>query len=412
MRARWIESARPKQLPPNGDWRVWNVLAGRGFGKTRLGAEDAAYFALANPKVRVAVVSPTQNDCRSVCFEGESGILETIPSYFRRKRDYSAQTLELELPNGSMLIGKSAEKPDRLRGPQWHRAWCDEVAAWGAVSTGAGVGEGRRLQEAWSNLDFGLRLGDKPRAIITTTPRPIPFLRALLKNPRCITTRGSTFDNAANLAASALDTFRDVYEGTRRGQQELYGEILDNAENALWKYAQLDAIRAPEPEHFLRVVVAVDPAVTSEDDSDETGIIVAGLGLDGNIYVLVDASGSYSPRQWAREVLSLYSRYNADAIVSETNQGGDLVEANLRAESSDIFAFKGVHAKRGKYLRAEPVAAYYEKSKVRHCGRFAKLETQMCEFVGSTGNKSPDRLDALVYAVGELMLGTATHAFW
>lgn len=422
-RLKWIGEARPKQVLPGDEkpWDYWLILAGRGFGKTRMGAEETGYYAASNAGVRCAVVAPTQHDCRSVCFEGESGLLNVIPPFFIRS--YNSTDLELELINGSLIAGKSAEKPDRLRGPQWHWAWCDEIASWGAVVAGAGrkKKEAKRLQDTWDNLLFGLRLGKHPRVIITTTPRPLDFLRNLVKDARTITTEGNTFENWKNLAPSALATFRRIYEGTRKGLQELYAKILDTNENALWKPDQLEELRVrvfPENVNRLLTVIGVDPAVTSEDDSDETGIITVSLGDDGLIYVEDDSSGQMAPRAWARTVLLNYERFQANTIVGETNQGGDLVEANLRAESLKddgglyVFHYKGVHAKKGKYLRAEPIAAYYEKGKVRHVGHFRNLEKQMCDFTGSTADGSPDRLDALVYAIGELMQRTVPHAFW
>jgi predicted phage terminase large subunit-like protein len=401
-RASWLNSARVNQLPPLGDWDDWLVLAGRGFGKTRMGAEETGFNACATPRIRAVAIAPTQNDCRTVMFEGESGLLNVIPGKFIRK--FRADVLELELFNDSIIYGKSAEKPDRLRGPQFHTAWCDEVASW------------QRLQDTWDNMKFGLRLGTKPRTIITTTPRPIPFIRAMMTeaakdNPRAVITKGSTFDNAANLAPSALATFRAVYEGTRKGQQELYAEVLDTNENALWKPVQLEMCEVEAHVELVRILIAVDPAVTTEDDSDETGIIVVGLGKDGLAYVLADLSGHYSPFEWARVVANAFHRYKADKVVAETNQGGDLVVANIHVVDANI-PVKKIHAKRGKYLRAEPVAAYYEKGKVRHVGRFYKLESQMLNYTGSTEQKSPDRLDALVYAIGELMQGSIGHAFW
>lgn len=416
FRLRWIDSARSKQIAPPGDWDIWLILAGRGFGKTRTGAETLAYWALSRPKTRWAVVAPTQNDVRSVCFEGESGLLAVIPKRFVKR--YSSTDLEIELVNGSLISGYSAEKPDRLRGPQFHGGWGDELASWGAAVAGAGVGkkkkdEARRLVDTWDNLWFGMRLGDKPRLIVTTTPRPLEFLRKLRKNPRCHTTTGSTFDNKKNLAATSLAMFQEVYGGTRKGRQELDGEILDDVAGALWNSKQIDKLRDDEHPALERIVIAIDPAVTSEEQSDETGIIVAGLADNGKVYLLEDLSGQYTPNEWANVALKAYERFEADCVVGETNQGGDLVEANLRAEADGVyFRFVGVHAKRGKYLRAEPVAALYEKGKVRHVGTFPELESQMCNFVGSTGAGSPDRLDALVYAVGELAIGKVKHAFW
>lgn len=416
-RATWLDTARPQQLPPNGEWLHWLILAGRGFGKTRTGAEETGYQAAANPRTRWAVIGPTQDDVRSVCFEGESGLLNVVPPRFLRGGDraraYNSQKLELHFANGSLIAGKSAEKPDRLRGPQWHGAWCDELASWGA-SAAKGKPNSNRLQDTWDNLLFGLRLGDRPRVIVTTTPRPLEFLRTMVKDADCHVTTGSTFDNMANLAGSALATFKRIYEGTRRGQQELYGVILDNAEGALWNAAMLENRRPDiDTASLVRIVVAIDPAVTTEENSDETGIIVCGVDGEGRVYVLEDLSGKYRPREWARVALAAYQRFSADSIVAESNQGGDLVEANLRAEAGNtFFAFKKVHAKRGKYLRAEPVAAFYEKGMVHHTAYFPELEKQMMNFVGFTGDSSPDRLDALVYGVGELMLGQSSHAFW
>jgi phage terminase large subunit-like protein len=401
-RGRWIATARPKQLPPPGDWFWWLILAGRGFGKTRTGAEDMAWYALSNPGVRCAVVGPTQTDTRKICFEGKSGVLNILPRQFISK--YNSQDMTLILINGSIIQGYSAEKPDRLRGPEHHRAWCDEIASW------------TRRKESWDNLILGLRLGTSPKCVLTTTPRPIEFLRDLVKHPKCVVTSGNTFENAANLAADALAMFRQIYEGTRKGLQELYAQILDNSEAALWKPLTIEKHRItdePDRASLTRIVVAVDPAVTTEEGSDETGIVVAGLRDDGHVVVLEDVSGHYTPIEWARLVLSVYSRWQADAVIAETNQGGDLVEANLNAHADGAwFGFEKVHAKRGKYLRAEPVASLYEKGRVHHVGHLLKLESQMTNFVGSTSKGSPDRLDALVYAVGELALGTAKHEFW
>lgn len=411
-RCAWLEEARPKQIPPPGEWDVWNIIAGRGFGKTRVGAETIGGLAAMKPHTRYAVIAPTQKDVRSVCFEGESGLNNKIPGYFIKR--WNKTDLELTLINGSLLSGYSAEKPDRVRGPQFNGAWCDETSAWGA-SAGVGMNEQARLDETWGNMVFATRLGDSPRIISTTTPRPLDFLRKLAKKPRVVTTTGSTFENEANLAATSLRLMRETYEGTRKGRQELYAEILETVEGALFTLPMLsgDGFRVDDLPEMLCVGVGVDPAVTSEDASDEWGIIVAGLGVDGHIYAIADYSGQYSPREAAQTVLLAYQRHEANFVVGETNQGGDLVENTLRAEADgEPFAFEGVHAKRGKYLRAEPIAAYYEKRKVRHFGKFEKLEKQMLEFVGSKNGKSPDRLDALVYVVGRLMAGSNHHAFW
>lgn len=403
----WLETCRPKQITPAGDWFEWLILSGRGWGKTRTGAQDLSRFAILHPRSRSVAVGATQNDVRSVIFEGESGFKNVLPPYFLQggqwSKAYNSTDIELTLRNGSIIYGKSAERPDRLRGPQYHRAWCDELAHW------------QRLDDTWDNLMFGLRLGTDPRVIITTTPTPLDFLRKMSRSKSAFVTRGSTFENKRNLAGRALEKLREVYEGTRRGRQELYGEILEDVAGALWSQALLETTRYKQDEvpPMRRVVVAIDPAVTDEESSDETGIVVVGQGEDEHAYVLADFSGHYSPDQWAALALNAYERFEADAIVAEVNQGGDLVEANLRAQDrSRNFNFVTTRAKRGKYLRAEPISALYSKFKVHHVGLFPELEDQMCRFTGPKDGKSPDRLDALVYGVGELMLGAEKHAFW
>ena len=400
-RTAWLKTARPTQLPParDGSWDVWLPLCGRGWGKTRVGAEETGYYAAANDGVRCAVVAPSYDSTRAVCFEGESGLLAKIPSYF--VRSYHRQNLELRLINDSLIAGISADRPDKLRGPQWHMAWADEMAAW------------PRIGDALSNLRLSLRLGQNPWLISTTTPRPRPEIKELAKHPRTRTIQRSTFDNSANLAASALAAFRDLYEGTRLGRQELDGEILEDLVGALWSAGQLDACRVKDHPPLARIVVAVDPAVTSAEDSDEWGIVVAGRSETGVGYVLEDASGKFDPATAARVILSLYDRHKASSIVAETNQGGDLVQSVLKAEANGrIFHFKGVHAKRGKFLRAEPIAALYTRDRVRHVGPFNKLENQMITWNGATTDNSPDRLDALVYALGDVLLEQRQHYFW
>lgn len=437
-RARWIDTARPKQLAPPGDWDVWLAICGRGFGKTRLGAEYIGFEAASRPKTRWFAGAPTRRDCKNIQFEGKSGLVNVIPERLALggswRKAYNRSELTVTLANGAQIFGHSAEKPDSWRGPEYHGGWPDEIASWGAVTAGGKQSEGARLQEAWDNIIFGLRLGSKPRLLVTGTPRPIPFLRKLIKEPNVKTVFGSTFENERNLAPSAIAAFKRVYEGTRKGQQELFGVILDDAEGALWSHALIEAERidgelirragawavrweddagVDRVVDLVRVVVAVDPATTAGQDSDETGVVVVGLGDDGRYYVLADHSGKYSPNEWAREVLTAHSRYGADAIVAETNQGGDLVEANIRnLAPSDAVRIVKVHAKRGKYLRAEPAAALYEQGKVSHLGYFPKLESQMVQFDGSAGGASPDRLDGLVYGLGELAFGAAKHDFW
>ncbi len=389
-RAAWRLTARPEQLTPPGDWFGWLLLAGRGFGKTRTGAEDQAKYAIEHPGARIAVVAPTYADARDTCVEGDSG-LETILGRYGVLAQWNRSLGELTLTNGSRFKLFSAEEPDRLRGPQHHRAWCEELAAWDRPET-------------WDQLLFGLRLGTRPQVVITTTPRPTPLVRSLLKRQDVHVTRGSTFDNAPNLAPSALAQLRDRYEGTRLGRQELYAEVLEDVEGALWTSQQLEYLRVPTAPELRRVVVAIDPAVTSADDSDETGIIVAGQGADGHVYVLADLSTRDSPQAWMRRALAAYDEHHADRLVAEVNNGGDLIEAMVRSQVGSRVAYRKVTASRGKRTRAEPVAALYEQGRVHHVGGLPQLEDQMCSWTPDAGG-SPDRLDALVWAVTDLALG-------
>lgn len=373
---------------------MWLLLAGRGYGKTRVGAEDAAKFAVEHPGSRQAIVAPTYADARDTCVEGESGLLPILRRYgVLNAKDWNRSLGELTLTNGSRFKLFSAEEPDRLRGPQHHRAWCDELAAWDRPET-------------WDQLLFGLRLGNRPQIVATTTPRPTPLVRALIKRDDVHLTRGSTFDNAAHLAPSALQKLRDRYEGTRLGRQELYAEVLDDVEGALWTSTQLEDLRVQVAPELQRVVVAIDPAVTSADDSDETGIVVAGLGQDGHVYVLADRSCRDSPQAWMARALAAYDEHSADRVVAEVNNGGDLIEAMVRSQAGQRVAYRKVTASRGKRTRAEPVAALYEQGRVHHVGGLQQLEDQMCAWTPDSG-QSPDRLDALVWAVTDLALGEA-----
>lgn len=383
----WPSQARPSQLAPGGDWRTWLVLAGRGFGKTRTGAEWIRDRIESGRCHRLAVVAPTAADARDVAVEGESGILAIC--HPDRRPVYEPSKRRLTWPTGAMATLYSADEPDRLRGPQHDGAWCDELAAW------------RYGQEAWDMLMMGLRLGADPRAVVTTTPRPTKQIKALLADPTTHVTRGSTYDNRANLPAAFLAQILSRYEGTRLGRQELHAEILEDVEGALWTHALIDSHRVSEAPELRRIVVAIDPAVTATEGSDETGIVVAGVGADGHGYVLADASGRYTPLMWARKALTLYELHRADRIVAETNNGGDLVEINLRTVQQQV-PLKRVHASRGKVTRAEPIAALYEQGRVHHVGILGQLEDQLTSWV--PGNGSPDRLDALVWALSDLML--------
>lgn len=385
--ATWKGTARPNQITPDGDWLTWVILAGRGWGKTRTGAEDSAWAGMANPGWRIAVVAPTSADARDTCIEGDSGLLNVLPR--EAVQTWNRSLGELILVNGTRYKTFSADEPERLRGPQHHRAWADELAAW-------------RYPEAWDQLMFGLRLGDHPQAVVTTTPKPTPLVKTLVAAKTSFVTRGSTFDNAANLAPSALQMLRDKYEGTRLGRQELEAEILGDLPGALWSLATLDAYRLREAPKMGRIVVAVDPAVTATEASDEHGIIVAGLA-DQRGVVLEDASLSGSPNEWARRAVSLYRSWSADCIVIEVNQGGDMVAHTIRTIDPNV-KIKEVRASRGKHVRAEPIAALYEQGRVAHVGAFPELEAQMTQMTtnGFEGEGSPDRVDALVWAMTDL----------
>jgi len=393
LRTNWLETARDKQLQPQANHFIWLILAGRGWGKTRTGAQDIALYALRNPKTISAVVAPTFGDLRRVCFNGPSGLMSIIPKdcldTTYGTEGYSASVMEIRLFNGSKIVGYAAINPERLRGPQFHRAWCDELASW-------------RYPEAFDQLMFGLRLGEQPQCIITTTPKPIPLLKGLVIRKDVAITKGNTFENEANLAESALEMMRERYEGTALGRQELYAEILDDIEGALWTHNLIEETRLTRDNEktYKTIIVAIDPAVTSGEASDETGIVVVGKDHNNEYYVLEDVSGKYSPDKWGRLAIQTFYEWEADRIVAETNNGGDLVERLLRSIDENI-PYRSVRATRGKMLRAEPIAALYEQKKVHHCGAFPELETQMCTYVGQV-KPSPDRLDALVWGLTEL----------
>lgn len=335
---------------------------------------------------RLALVAPTAADARDVMVEGESGILATSPPDFYPH--YEPSKRRLTWPNGAIATLFSADEPNRLRGPQFDGAWADEIAAW-------------RYPEAWDQLQFGLRLGMDPRVVATTTPRPIPFILELLESRTTHVTVGSTYDNVANLADAFIEKIIAKYEGTRLGRQELYAEILTEVPGALWKREVIEQYRVRRMPALARVVVAVDPAASDSEGSAETGIIVAGVGEDRNAYVFDDVSLHASPDGWAKQAVAAYYRHNADRIVAEVNNGGDMVGYTVRTVDQGV-AYKDVRASRGKQIRAEPVAALYEQGKVHHVGYFGELEDQLCTWV--PGEKSPDRLDALVWALTELML--------
>lgn len=361
-------------------------MAGRGAGKTRAAAEWLAFQSIRTPGTRWAVAAPTFTDARDTCAEGESGLVGIIRQYGMLK-DYNRSIGEIFLTNRSRIKLFSGEEPDRFRGPQFHGGWFDELAAF-------------KYPETWDQYQFGLRLGKHPQTVVTTTPRPTKFVKDLLVREGVIVSRGSTFDNAKNLAPSALAELRARYEGTRLGRQELFGEIVDDNEGALWTRNMIEQSRVTDAASMFRIVVAIDPAVTNNEESDETGIIVAGIAASGHYYVLEDLSCKASPDAWARKAVDAYKRWKADRIVGEANNGGDMIESLIRTVDPTT-AYKKVTATRGKKLRAEPIAALYEQGRVHHVTGFPQLEDQMCGWTPDS-NDSPDRMDAMVWALTEL----------
>ena len=391
--------ARDDQLPPEaaqggGAWTVWLMLGGRGAGKTRAGAEWVRAVANndAAAPARIALVGETLGSARSVMIEGVSGLLAVHPPGLRPL--YEPSKRQVTWPNGAMAQLFSAEDPESLRGPQFSHAWCDELAKW------------RRPDESWAMLQFGLRLGEAPRQVVTTTPRPIKLIKALLADPLSAVSRVATSANAANLAPSFLSAIVGRYRGTRLGRQELDAEILEDRPDALFPRGLIERSRVAAAPELGRVVVAVDPPASSGPHADACGIVVAGLGSDGRAYVLADRTRERArPLDWARAVIGAYRLFEADRIVVETNQGGDLVETVIRQVDATV-PVRAVRAMRGKWLRAEPVAALYEQGRVAHVGAFPALEDEMSDFGpdGLSGGQSPDRVDALVWALTELLL--------
>ena len=404
LRYNWKFWARPNQIAPEGDWNTWLILAGRGFGKSRAGTEWVREMVKQGHK-RIALVTATNSDIERVAITGESGFLN---SCWKGDKTYKGETMglpnwsptkrTLTWENGAQLQAFSAEEPERLRGPQFSAAYCDELCAWS------------KDRASWEQLQFTLRLGKHPQVCIATTPKPTKLIQEILKSSKTIATYGSTFDNSANLASTYLEAVKAQFEGTRLGRQELYAEILDEAAGALWTrdlLAKCEVTDVEDPVEFAktlaRVVISVDPAITSNADSDMTGIIVAGIDINGCSYILQDATDRYTPEGWATKAIDLYHLYEADKIVAERNQGGDMVKYTLHTVNETV-PVKLVHASRGKFARAEPVSSLYERGKVKHLRGLDALETQMTtwEPLGSIG--SPDRLDAMVWAITELAL--------
>lgn len=392
--------ARPSQIAPPGDWSIWLALAGRGWGKTRVGSEWVRENVCGETPLargsarRIALVAETAADARDVLVEGDSGILAVHPKDFRPI--YEPSKRRLTWPNGAVATLFNAVEPDQLRGPQHDLGWGDELAKW------------RYARETFDQLQFGMRLGKHPRQLFTTTPRPIEIVRELIKLANSgggdvVLTRGRTMDNAANLAGPFLQRIKDRYEGTRLGRQELDGEVLDDMPGALWTRRILDEWRVREAPQLARTVVAVDPSGSDSEEADAIGIVAGGLDRDGRGFLTDDATLHGTPEQWGRAAVGLYRRLEADLIVAEANFGGQMVQHVIKSVDPNV-PVRLVHASRGKHVRAEPISALYEQGRISHVGAFAELEDEMCQMTsnGYMGERSPNRLDAMVWLFSDL----------
>jgi phage terminase large subunit-like protein len=414
----WSEIARQEQIAPPGDWTVWCILAGRGWGKSRTAAEFVADRARRYPGARIELVGKTFADVRDTMIEGESGLLACLSrnEFPDDSEDtgYNRSRLRVQLKNGSIFQSFSAEKPWRLRGPQANFAWCDEAAFWQDAHKGI------TADTTWSNMMITLRLPKhrewdedyRPQVVIATTPRPVALLRTsdpdpsrmgILQRPITIITRGRTMDNIDNLSKAYKENVIDPLLGTRLGRQELEAEILDDVPGALWKRDWIDETRVTDPSlvpDLIRVVVAVDPAVSDGETSAQTGIVVAGAARNGRGYVLGDFTLRSTPMEAMKKAVAVYHEFEADRVIAETNQGGDFIGTLLKTIDPNI-PYQTVRATRGKALRAEPVSSLYEQRRISHCGSFPYLEDQMCGWTPGEG-ESPDRVDALTYAITAL----------
>jgi predicted phage terminase large subunit-like protein len=400
LQSDWRSRARPEQLPPPGDdWSIWLLLGGRGMGKTLSAAQHIRQIADSGKVSHIGLVGQTSAAIRDIMVLGPSGIMSIVPNHDRPIHEPSKSLVTWN--NGTKLHLFSAEEPERLRGPNLGYAWVDELCSWA------------NLQNVWDMLSMCLRVGPNPRTVISTTPKPSKLLKSLIarEGKDVVITRGTTYDNRANLAPGFFSSVVSRYEGTRLGRQELNADILEDIEGALWNHDRIDATRLPlsakDNAWFRRVVVAVDPAMTAGEESDETGIIVSAIGEDDRGYILEDCSGRYSPREWAEKTIAAYRRNQADRIVIDVNAGGDMAENTLRMIDRSVPITR-IHAKRGKLTRAEPVAALYEQGRISHVGMFPELEDEMCSFApGLQGNGHDDRVDALVYSLSDLMVRRA-----
>ncbi|MDR0695389.1 MAG: terminase family protein [Holosporales bacterium] len=398
----WHEIARKEQRLPEGNWMLWLLLAGRGFGKTKTGAETIMELVNSGKYKNIGIIGKSIREAKDIMIDGPSGLLSTtiaekhfsnvenrIEDETTVKFRYYPSKNQIIWANGAKAHVLGADHSDRLRGYQFDLIWIDEFAKF------------KNPDAIWQQILFTLRIGQAPRCIITTTPRPLKILKQLTEAKFTYLTKGSTLANAANLAPRFLETIVAMYQNTRVGKQELEGELLMEKENTVWKREHI-VYRDVDRDRLTRVVIGVDPAVSSGANSDETGIIVAGLGYDGKIYILADLSGKYKPPDWAKVVCRAYHDYKAGRIVAETNNGGDLVKAILETVYPNL-PFNQVHAIKGKIARAEPVALLYESNKVFHADEFFELEDQMCNLsYDDNGDRSPDRVDALVWAISEL----------
>ena len=401
LKYHWPLYARPGQIPPEGEWHVWLALAGRGWGKTRTGAEWVRENVCGKTPLtggkygRIAIIAETAADARDVMIEGPSGLLEVHPAEFRPL--YQPALRRLTWPNGAVATVYNAVEPDQLRGPEHDLAWGDELCKWAYA------------RRTWDQLQFGLRQGNPPRCCITTTPRPIPLLTEILNDESTVVSKGITLDNRDNLAPSFIAQIMRKYQGTRLGRQEIMGEILDDVPGALWTRQVLDDCRVDPSKvpEFARVVVAVDPSGTGgdEDEGEEIGIVVAGRGIDGRGYVITDATCKLGPDGWGRRAVTMSHRHEADRLVAEINFGGAMVKQVIKTIDSEV-AYKELRASRGKVARAEPVAAMFEQGRISLIGGFAELEDEMVLMTstGFIGERSPNRVDAMVWAMQELML--------
>jgi predicted phage terminase large subunit-like protein len=402
----WDTFARPEQQPPPGDWAVWLIKSGRGWGKTRTGASWVHKRAMEFPNRWIAMIARTPADARDYMIEGPGGLLRN--THPKERPNYEPSKRRITWPNGSWATIYSDDEPDQTRGFSGDTAWLDEFAKF------------KNPIEVWDNLQFGMRerSNDRPRQLITTTPRPLQILRDIETRPTTRTVTGSSYDNRDNLDDTWFAQLHR-YEGTRIGRQEIHGEILEDMAGALWTRSMIETYRVREPVVMRRVVVAIDPSASSGEESDEAGVICVGRGVDDHAYVLADGSERMSPTQWANRAVLLYERHQADRIIAEVNNGGEMVEATLRIVSPSV-PFRAVHASRGKVIRAEPVSALYERGLVHHVGGFPALEDQMCAFTTDFDRKaqgySPDRVDALVWAMTDLMIdqmaGMGVFEYW